>query len=88
MPQMDWAGTKNGALLGLVGSGSFEAFLTCDRNLEYQQNLSTRPFAVIVFLVPNKRMETLLPLVPRLLSLLPATLPGQVYHIAETSAGA
>ncbi len=86
VPLMGWAGIKNGSLLGLIQAGGFEVFLTCDRNLEYQQTLSARPFAVAVFRVPNKRMETLLPLVPQLLALLPTIRPGQVYHV-EKEAG-
>ena len=83
VPLMGWAGIKNGSLLGLIQTGGFEVFLTCDRNLEYQQNLSARPFAVAVFRVPNKRMQTLLPLVPQLLALLPTMQAGQVYHVEE-----
>ena len=81
VPKMGWAGIKNGTLLGLVEEEGFEVFLTCDQNLEYQQTLSRRPFAIIVFKVSNKRMETLLPLVPQLLALLSTAQPGQTYHI-------
>lgn len=81
VPKMGWAGIKNGTLLGLVEEEGFEVFLTCDQNLEYQQTLGRRPFAIVVFKVPNKRMETLLPLVPQLLALLPTVQPGLVYHV-------
>lgn len=81
VPLMGWAGVKNGTLLGLIQGSGFEAFLTCDQNLEHQQNLLERSFAVVVIRVPNKRMETLLPLVPQLLALLPTAQPGQVYHV-------
>jgi hypothetical protein len=36
--EMGWAGIKNGALLQLA-SGSFDALLTVDQGIEYQQNL-------------------------------------------------
>jgi hypothetical protein len=42
--EMGWGGTKNGALLKLAGS-SFDAFVTVDKNLPYQQNLPTLPVA-------------------------------------------
>jgi len=34
-----WSGTKNGKLLALA-SANFDAFITADRNLEFQQNLT------------------------------------------------
>ncbi len=42
-----WSGVKNGKLLALAAS-RFDVFLTMDGNLEYQQNLSTLPLAVLV----------------------------------------
>ena len=36
---MGWAGIKNGALLRLA-DGQFDALLTVDQGIEYQQNLS------------------------------------------------
>ena len=83
VPLMGWAGIKNGVLLGLIQTSGFEVFLTCDQNLEHQQNLSVKPFAIVVLRVPNKKMETLPPLVPQLLALLPTTRPGQAYHVEK-----
>jgi hypothetical protein len=37
--EMGWSSVKNGALLSLM-TGQFDAFVTVDGNLEYQQNLS------------------------------------------------
>ena len=37
--EMGWAGIKNGALLRMA-SGQFDAFLTVDQGIEYQQDLS------------------------------------------------
>ena len=45
--EMGWGGVKNGNLLALAAS-NFDAFVTVDKNLAYQQNLSTLPIAVIV----------------------------------------
>ncbi len=44
---MAWAGVKNGKLLALAAS-EFDAFLTVDKNLPYQQNLTSLPIAVLV----------------------------------------
>ena len=44
---MGWASTKNGKLLALAGQG-FDAFLTADQNVRYQQNLKGRQIAILV----------------------------------------
>ena len=35
-----WAGTKNGALLRLAAAAGFEAFVTVDNGVEYQQRVA------------------------------------------------
>jgi hypothetical protein len=37
--EMKWKGIENGELLALIREAGFEAFLTVDQNLTYQQNL-------------------------------------------------
>ena len=44
---MGWASTKNGSLLALAEK-KFDAFLTSDQNLRYQQNLRGRRVAILV----------------------------------------
>jgi hypothetical protein len=41
-----WAGFKNGDLLRLA-ENEFEAFLTADKNLRYQQNLAGRRLPIL-----------------------------------------
>ncbi|MBW4459217.1 MAG: hypothetical protein KME47_03125 [Nodosilinea sp. WJT8-NPBG4] len=43
-----WATLRNGELLDAAEVEGFEVFVTTDQNLRYQQNLSTRKFAVVV----------------------------------------
>ena len=62
---MGWSGVKNGKLLALA-SASFEAFVTVDRNMPFQQNLSTLPVALVVLESASNELSALLPLVPRL----------------------
>ena len=64
---MGWAGIKNGALLRLA-NGQFDALLTADSNLEYQQNLKTLPVSVVVLVAVTNKLEDLKPLVPQLLA--------------------
>ena len=70
-PEMGWAGKKNGELLALA-AGEFDIFLTSDRNLSHQQNVSTFDIAVIVMIAASNRIDDLRPLVPRLLEVLPS----------------
>ncbi len=44
---MGWTGIKNGSLLALA-EREFDAFLTSDQNLMYQQNLKGRRMAILV----------------------------------------
>lgn len=46
--EMGWSGIKNGELLKLAEPG-FDLFLTADKNIRYQQNLTGRQLAIIVF---------------------------------------
>jgi predicted nuclease of predicted toxin-antitoxin system len=50
---MQWGGIKNGALLKLIERETFEVFLTGDKNMESQQQLAGRPFAVLVMSAIN-----------------------------------
>lgn len=79
--EMGWAGVKNGELLTRAEGQGFEVLLTFDQNLQHQQNLAGRRLGVLVIVVPNKRMQTLVPLVPDILAVLPAIQPGQVYEV-------
>lgn len=62
---MGWGGIKNGNLLALAAS-SFDAFITVDKNLPYQQNLSDLPIAVVVLDAYSNELPALLPLIPQL----------------------
>ena len=64
-----WSGVKNGKLLALAGT-KFDVFLTMDSGLEFQQNLSTLPIAVLITEAVSNRMEHLEPLVPAILKAL------------------
>lgn len=48
VPEMGWAGAKNGALLKLIQAAGFDVFVTGDGSMQYQQNLRNLNFAIIV----------------------------------------
>ena len=54
VPEAGWAGTKNGELLRLA-EPLFDVFVTMDRRLPSQQNLSDLALCVIVLLAKSKR---------------------------------
>lgn len=49
-----WSGTTNGKLLRLAES-DYDAFLTADQNLQYQQNLTD--FAIAVLVLSGKTLD-------------------------------
>jgi hypothetical protein len=60
-----WSGVKNGKLLALAAA-EFDAFITVDKNLPYQQNLAMLPIALVVLDSVSNELSALLPLVPAL----------------------
>ena len=77
---MGWSGVKNGELLRRA-AGHFEAFVTMDRNLEFQQNLGHLPFGILLIRAPSNRLKDVVPLIPSILALLPSTAPGRVTRV-------
>ena len=77
VPQAGWAGIANGRLLALI-AGSFDAFVTVDRNLIAQQVTTTLSFGVVVLRTASNRLQDILPLVPQILAALATIRPGQV----------
>jgi predicted nuclease of predicted toxin-antitoxin system len=81
VPQMGWAGLKNGELLRRA-TGQFDVLVTGDQNLEYQQNLARLLIPVVVLIAVNNRIETLHPLVPKLLQVLSPIAPGELVRVS------
>ncbi len=67
VPEMGWAGKKNGELL-LLAENHFDIFITTDQNLQYQQNLKDKDISIFVLKARDSRYETLKSLVPSILS--------------------
>ena len=78
--EMGWSGRKNGVLLALAAA-EFEAFITVDQNLPYQQNIQTLLIAVIVLVASSNQLRALLPLVPRLEETLTTLQPRSLVQI-------
>jgi predicted nuclease of predicted toxin-antitoxin system len=75
------AGFKNGELLTAAEKANFNVFLTVDQGIKYQQNLTDREIAIIIFDAKSNRLKDLLPLVPACLVHLESIQPGQIVKI-------
>ena len=67
---MDWRGKKNGELLKLLVEYQFEAFLTADKKMRYEQNWQHYTIPVIFLDVSNLKYDTVKLLIPQVLELL------------------
>jgi hypothetical protein len=77
VPDAGWAALKNGDLLSRA-QHEFDALVTTDRNLPFQQDLSRFSIAVVVLRAQSNRLADLRPLIPELLDTLPAARQGMV----------
>jgi len=72
-----WTGISNGKLLELLTENKFDALLTFDKNLQYQQNFTKYTISVIVFNAPDNSYVTLKELVQKVKDVLTTDLkPG------------
>lgn len=63
---LDWVGVKNGELLKRMQGGGFDALITIDKNLRYQQNIKLHGLKVCVLNAVNNKLSTLTPFIARL----------------------
>ena len=78
--EMGWSGKTNGALL-LLAQEKFDAFITVDQNLQYQQNLKKFKIGIISLQIPNNRYESFLPLASRIKNAAARIQPGQIIKL-------
>lgn len=79
--RMGWSGNKNGELLRLAEKNQFDVFLTADRNLAFQQSITAFRLAVVVLEAPGIQLHQTMPLISKVLTLLPSLQPGQVVRV-------
>lgn len=77
---LGWSGIKNGELLRRAHS-ICEAFITLDRNLEFQQNIKVLPFGVVGVRCISNRMADLTPHIPSILSAASRVAPSQIERV-------
>jgi predicted nuclease of predicted toxin-antitoxin system len=82
VPEMGWAGTKNGALLRLA-EPVFDVFITIDGNLQHQQNLRSAKLTFVVLAAADNTLETLESLMPEVLTTLTGVRAGTVIRVGN-----
>ena len=79
--QEGWSGRQNGDLLR-IASPSFDVFITTDRGIPHQQNLSRYGIGIMLLEARSNRVEDLAVLVPQIKDRLDAVAPGVVVRVA------
>jgi uncharacterized protein DUF5615 len=74
VPRRGWAGIKNGALLRLAEK-DYDVFVTVDRKISLEQDLTKFNIAVVLIRARSNRLEDIRPLVPELLEALGGAAP-------------
>jgi hypothetical protein len=67
---MGWSGKKNGELLGLMVYHGFDALVTLDKNIPFQQNIEKFPIRYFVLDAEENRIATLQPYIVALQKIL------------------
>jgi predicted nuclease of predicted toxin-antitoxin system len=84
---MGWLGIKNGELLRRTSVARFDVFITVDRQLPRQQNLSFLTFRVLVMVAYDNRLQTLRKLMPAVLNALQRPYAGQLLIVSQPDPG-
>jgi predicted nuclease of predicted toxin-antitoxin system len=80
--EQGWSGIKNGKLLSIAAM-DFDALITVDKNLPYQQNVSKLPVAVVVLNCISNELTHLLDMVPALETALVDLMPGSYVLVSR-----
>ena len=78
---MGWAGSTNGDLLRRAAERGFDAFITADQGIEYQQNPNHLPIPVFVMIASRTRVQELCVLIPRIVDILTGEFQTRIYRI-------
>jgi len=76
---LGWDTLSNGELLKAAEKASFEVFLTTDKNIRYQQNLTSRAIAIVV--LGNSRWPVVRRYVQRVVLAVNTAQPGTYVEV-------
>ena len=77
--QLGWQAIENGELLAAAEQAGFDILLTCDQNVQYQQNLTGLRVALVV--LSSNHWPTLQTVGPRISSIVESVRAGQIVNI-------
>jgi predicted nuclease of predicted toxin-antitoxin system len=80
--EMGWGSLEDGPLLNSA-DGVFEVLLTIDRGIEFQSNLRTRSFGVLIVHVPKNQVAYYRAILAEILAGLEESKPGYARHVQE-----
>jgi hypothetical protein len=81
---MRWETLRNGALLAMAAGAEFNAFISADKKLEFEQNLKTLPLPVVVLDALTNSYEGVRAFAPFAQRLLSTQLQKRLYVIEST----
>ena len=77
--QQGWDQLRNGDLLAAAEQAGFDLFLTTDKNIRYQQNLSDRKIAVVV--LGQQQWPHVRPHIQRVIDAVNLAIPGSFFEV-------
>lgn len=78
-----WSGIKNGDLLALAEK-EFDVFLTVDRKISIEQDITRFALALVLIRARTNRLEDIRPHVAQLLEAIPRAAPGGLAIVGVT----
>jgi predicted nuclease of predicted toxin-antitoxin system len=81
---MGWRGFKDSEILNLAENHPFNAFITADKNLRYQQNLVGKILRIVILDARSTRPDYLLPLMERISEMITSLSAGVVISINDS----
>ena len=77
--ELGWQGLGNGALLDAAEQAGFDLLLTCDQNVRYQQNFSSRKLALLI--LSSNHWPTLRRIAARIATAVDFVQTGQIVRV-------
>jgi predicted nuclease of predicted toxin-antitoxin system len=81
--QAGFGSKKNGELL-TIAEGRWNVFLTSDRNIKFQQNMTGRSISILILCAKSNRVQDLLPVMPSCARALLSIQPGQIVEVGPS----
>jgi hypothetical protein len=78
---MGWKSLENGNLLSAAAASHFDAMLTRDLGVPFQQHLPALPLAVVVIQSRTNKLDDIAPLLPAILNGLTTLTPRTILRV-------